>query len=48
MKPVNFIDLIAGRLGGLPPVVVGTWIVMGLLLIFAVLARGALNDAPIR
>jgi F-type H+-transporting ATPase subunit a len=45
LKPVNFIDLIAGRLGGLPPVVVGTWIVMGLLLIFAVAARRALNAA---
>ena len=45
MKPVNFIDLIAGGLGGLPPSVVGTWIVMGLLLIFAVLARRALNAA---
>ena len=45
MKPVNFIDLIAGRLGGLPPVVVGTWIVMGLLLIFAVAARRALSTA---
>jgi F-type H+-transporting ATPase subunit a len=45
LKPVNFIDLIAGRLGGLPPTVVGTWIVMGLLLIFGVFARRALNAA---
>lgn len=45
MKPVNFIDLISGRLGGLPPTIVGTWIVMGLLLIFAVLARRALHAA---
>jgi F-type H+-transporting ATPase subunit a len=45
LKPVNFVDLIAGRLGGLPPVVVGTWIVMGLLLIFAVAARRALSAA---
>ncbi len=45
MKPINFIDLIAARLGGLPPAVVGTWIVMGLLLIFGVMARRALNAA---
>jgi F-type H+-transporting ATPase subunit a len=45
LKPVNFVDLIAGRLGGLPPTVLGTWIVMGLLLIFAALARRALNAA---
>ena len=45
MKPINFIDLIAQRLGGLPPSLIGTWIVMGLLLIFAVMARRALNAA---
>jgi F-type H+-transporting ATPase subunit a len=45
LKPVNFVDLIAGQLGGLPPTVLGTWIVMGLLLIFAALARRALNAA---
>jgi F-type H+-transporting ATPase subunit a len=45
LKPINFIDLISGALGGLPPSIVGTWIVMGLLLIFAVLARRALNAA---
>ena len=42
---MNFIDLISGALGGLPPSIVGTWIVMRLLLIFAVLARRALNTA---
>ena len=45
MKPINFIDLLAARLGGLPPSVLGTWIVMGLLLIFAASARRALNAA---
>lgn len=45
MKPVNFIDLIAARFGGLPPAVVGTWIVMGLLLFFGVMARRALDAA---
>jgi F-type H+-transporting ATPase subunit a len=45
LKPVNFIDLISARLGGLPPAVLGTWIVMALLLIFAGLARRALNAA---
>jgi len=45
LKPVNFIELIAEKLGGIPPVLVGTWIVMGLLLIFAVLARRGLNAA---
>jgi F-type H+-transporting ATPase subunit a len=42
LKPINFIDLLAGALGGIPPVVVATWIVMVLLLLFAVLARRAL------
>jgi len=45
LKPVNFIDLIAGALGGIPPAVIGTWIVMGLLILFAVLARRALAEA---
>jgi len=45
LKPINFIDLIAGALGGIPPAVVVTWIVMGLLLIFAALARRALAAA---
>lgn len=45
MKPVNFIDLIAARFGGLPPAVVGTWIVMGLLLFFGVMTRRALDAA---
>jgi F-type H+-transporting ATPase subunit a len=45
LKALNFIDLISEHLGGLPPVVVATWIVMGLLLIFGVVARRALNAA---
>ena len=45
MKPINFVDLIAGALGGIPPAVVGTWIVMGLLILFAVMARRALAAA---
>ena len=43
MQPVNFIDLIAG--GRIPPVIVGTWIAMGILIVFALLARRALAAA---
>jgi F-type H+-transporting ATPase subunit a len=42
-KPVNFLELI-GR-GKVPEVLVGTWIVMGLLLIFGFLARRSLAAA---
>jgi F-type H+-transporting ATPase subunit a len=45
LKPLNFIDLFSEHLWGLHPAIVGTWIVMALLLVFAVLARRALNDA---
>ena len=45
MKPLNFIDLFSEHLWGLHPAIVATWIVMGLLLVFAVLARRAVNDA---
>jgi len=41
LNPVNFIDGIASSLH-LPPVVVGTWIAMGILIIFGLLARNAL------
>ncbi len=41
VKSVNFLELI-GR-GKVPEVLVGTWIVMGLLIAFAVLARRALT-----
>ena len=40
MNPVNFIDGIAGVLH-LPPVVVGTWIAMGILIVFGLMARRA-------
>src|SRR6202451_2376410 len=45
LNPVNFIDLIA-RGVHLPPVVVGTWIAMGLLIVFAIYARRALMESP--
>jgi len=45
LNPVNFIDLIA-RAVHLPPVIAGTWLVMGLLLLFAYAARKALLAAP--
>lgn len=44
MNPVNFIDLISGGVH-LPPVVVGTWIAMAILLAFGLLARQALMGA---
>jgi len=42
-QAVNFLELIGG--GVIPEVLVGTWIVMGLLLIFAWFARAALMRA---
>ena len=42
MKPVNFIELIANSIGHFPPVIVGAWLVMGILLIFGFAARRAL------
>ena len=44
MNPVNFVDLIA-RSVHLPPVVVGTWIAMGILIVFGLLARRALFES---
>lgn len=44
MNSVNFIDLIADGTR-LPPVIVGSWIVMGLLLIFGLMARRAIEAA---
>jgi F-type H+-transporting ATPase subunit a len=44
LNPVNFIDGIAGVLH-LPPVVVGTWIAMGVLIVFGIYARRALVEA---
>lgn len=40
-KSVNFLELIGG--GKIPEVLVGTWLVMGLLLIFGFLARRSLE-----
>ena len=45
MKPINFMELLSDHLGGLSPAIIGTWIVMGLLLVFAVMARRALAEA---
>ncbi|HTW87682.1 MAG TPA: F0F1 ATP synthase subunit A [Candidatus Binataceae bacterium] len=44
MNPVNFIDLLSFG-GRIPPVIVGTWLVMGILLIFATIARLSLARA---
>jgi F-type H+-transporting ATPase subunit a len=43
VKAVNFLELIGD--GKVPEVLVGTWIVMGLLIVFAILARRALASA---
>jgi F-type H+-transporting ATPase subunit a len=42
-KPINFLELIGG--GKIPEVIVGTWIVMGILIVVALLARSALAAA---
>lgn len=42
-KSVNFLELIGG--GKIPEVVLGTWIVMGILLVFAWLAGRSLRGA---
>ena len=42
-KSINFLEIIGG--GKIPEVVVGTWLVMGVLLIFAFLARRSLAAA---
>ncbi len=42
-RSINFIELISG--GRLPEELVGTWIVMGILLVFGLLARSALARA---
>lgn len=46
MKPVNFIELLSNAFGKCPPVLVGAWLVMGLLLVFGFAARRALAAAP--
>jgi F-type H+-transporting ATPase subunit a len=40
-KPINFIDILSA--GKIPPVILGAWIVMGLLIVFALMARAALS-----
>jgi F-type H+-transporting ATPase subunit a len=40
-KPINFIDILSA--GKIPPVILGAWIVMALLIVFALLARAALS-----
>ena len=42
-KSVNFLELIGG--GKIPEVLVGTWIVMGILIVFGFFARAALERA---
>jgi F-type H+-transporting ATPase subunit a len=46
LKPVNFIELISNALGKCPPVLIGAWLVMALLLLFGFAARRALAAAP--
>ena len=43
MKPVNFLELMSQ--GKIPEVVLGTWIVMGILLVFGYLAASAIRRA---
>jgi len=43
LKPVNFLEMLSG--GRIPEVLVGTWIVMGIVLIFGYLAAGAIRRA---
>ena len=44
-EPINFFEVIAHATGRLPPVIVGTWIVMVSLLIFGYAARRSLVTA---
>ena len=46
MRPVNFFELASHALGKFPPVLIGAWLVMGLLLLFGFAARSALAAAP--
>jgi F-type H+-transporting ATPase subunit a len=43
-RPINFLEILGGG-GKIPEVLVGTWIVMGLLLLFGWMARAALAAA---
>jgi len=42
-KSINFLELIGG--GKIPEVIVGTWLVMGIMIVFGLLARSALARA---
>ena len=42
-KSVNFLELIGG--GKIPEVLVGTWIVMGILIVFGFIARASIAGA---
>jgi F-type H+-transporting ATPase subunit a len=42
-KSINFLEIVSG--GKIPEVLLGTWLVMGILLIFGILARRALASA---
>jgi F-type H+-transporting ATPase subunit a len=42
-KSINFLEILGG--GRIPEVIVGTWLVMGLLLVFGLLARRSLAKA---
>jgi F-type H+-transporting ATPase subunit a len=43
LKPVNFLEMVGGD--RIPSVILGTWIVMGILLIFGALAAAAIRRA---
>ncbi len=45
MRPVNFIDMMAHLLGDIPPVLVGTWLVMAILLVVGWAAGRAVRRA---
>ena len=42
-KSVNFLELIGG--GKIPEVLIGTWIVMGILIVFGFIARASIAGA---
>jgi F-type H+-transporting ATPase subunit a len=45
LTPVNFLELASNALGKFPPVLIGAWLVMGLLLLFGLAARRSLAAA---
>lgn len=44
VHPISFLQILSG--GRIPEVLIGTWIVMGLLIVFALIARASLSAAP--